>query len=163
MKRRLFLLLPDTGHAEQLGSDLQTVDIKSLDVHAVARGDVRLKGVNDVRRPEDRDTDQLLEWWLWRINLAIFFVAVLTFFAMLIWSPSYWLILPLVIMTGAFIGGFVYVLKMPQTHIDEFRPAIRHGEILMMVDTPASRLADVRRYIQRRHPEAIIGGVGWHA
>lgn len=65
-------------------------------------------------------------------------------------------------MLGTFLAGLFFVLRVPNVHWDEFRTAIEHGEVLVMVDVPVLRLVEINRKVHRRHPEAVTGGVGWH-
>lgn len=163
MMRRLFYLLPDNNQAGKLAIDLEyDAAIKQHNIHAVARDAMQINGVDDVHNMNERDKDAVIEWWGWRINLAVFFIALLVFVVMLLWSPSSWLIIPAVLMVGTFVIGLTFVLRLPNVHVDEFFPAMRHGEILMMVDVTTSQIYDVSRYIRQRHPEAITGGVCWH-
>jgi|GEM_PF-3763302 len=36
-----------------------------------------------------------------------------------------------------------------------------HGEILLMVDVPETRVADIEGRVHRHHPEVAVGGIGW--
>jgi hypothetical protein len=46
--------------------------------------------------------------------------------------------------------------------VDEQRIPLRHGEVVVMVDVPADRVHEVEGMVSRQHPEAGVGGVGWH-
>jgi hypothetical protein len=48
-------------------------------------------------------------------------------------------------------------------HLGEFRDALAHGEVLLMVDVPRGRVSEVEDRVHRHHPEATVGGVGWSA
>ncbi len=162
MMRRLFFLLPDNNQASKLAVELERdAAIKQQDIHAMSRDEAHIDGVADVHNMHEPDKDAIIEWWGWRINLAAFFIALLGFVAML-WSPSWWLIVPASIMAVTFVAGLVFVLRLPQVHSGEFFSALRHGEILMMVDVKPSQVNTVSRYVHRKHPEAVTGGVGWH-
>jgi hypothetical protein len=161
MLRRLYLLLPDPKHAEQVSADLGNSTIKPKQLHAVVQEDIKIRGIDDVHRIGEPDKEYLLEWWLWRINLAVFFIALVAA-TLMIWAPSFWLILPIAIMIGTFSSGFYFVRRIPNVHLNEFSSAVSHGEVVVMVDLPVSQVADIGRYVQRRHPEAVIGGVSWH-
>ena len=50
---------------------------------------------------------------------------------------------------------------MPTTHLDEFHEALRHSELLLMVDVSRDGVEDVEELMRRRHPEAVNGGSGW--
>jgi hypothetical protein len=162
MKRRLYYLLPDGSDAENLVADLNEVAITKQDVHAVAKEELHLKSIGAVHAASENDRDYFVEWFLWRINLALFFVALIAFVALLIWNPGIWLILPLVVMFGTFISGLLFVLRLPNVHLDEFRPALQHGEVLVMVDVPSTEVKRVDQQVHRKHPEVVTGGVCWH-
>lgn len=162
MKRRLYYLLPDTSHAEKLVEDLAEAAILKQDVHAVAKDNLHLNGIDDVHGVTENDRDYFVEWFLWRINLALFFVALIAFFVMLIWSPGVWLLLPIAIMMGTFISGLMFVLRLPNVHLNEFFSAIQHGEVLLMIDVPSSDVEEVDYLVHRKHPEVVSGGVCWH-
>ena len=162
MKRRLYYLLPDTLHAEKLVEDLDNMAVSKQDVHAVVKGELSLNGIDDIHSTTENDQDYFVEWFLWRINLALFFVALVAFVAILVWSPGLLLILPLVIMIGTFASGLIFVLRLPNVHLDEFRPALQHGEVLLMIDVPPSEVESMDHRVHRKHPEVVTGGVCWH-
>ena len=162
MKRRLYYLLPDTLHAEKLLDDLGDTAISRQNVHAVVKDNLRFNNIADVYGSTENDRDYFIEWFLWRINLALFFVALIAFVAILIWSPGVWLILPVAIMLGTFVSGLMFVLRLPNVHLNEFYPALQHGEVLLMIDVPPSDVEEVDHRVHRRHPEVVTGGVCWH-
>lgn len=162
MKRRLYYLLPDSSDVEKLVDDLEGTAISKQAVHAVAKNKLHLNSIDDVHMATENDRDYFVEWFLWRINLALFFVALFAFVAILIWNPGIWLILPLVVMIGTFVSGLLFVLRLPNVHLNEFRPALQHGEVLLMIDVPASDVKRVDQFVHRKHPEVVTGGVCWH-
>jgi hypothetical protein len=70
-------------------------------------------------------------------------------------------LLPVGIMLVAFLAGLGFTSRVPNVHLGEFRDALRHAEILLMVDVPVQQVARVEDRVHRRHPEAAVGGVGW--
>ncbi len=162
MKRRLYYLLPDRSHAEKLIEDLGDSTVPQEDIHAVSKSDQHLKGIENLHSITENDRDYFVEWFLWRINLLIFFAALIAFIAILIWNPSLWLILPLLIMLVAFFSGLMFVQRLPNVHLDEFQPALAHDEILLMVDVPLTDVEKIDYRIHRKHPEVFSGGVCWH-
>lgn len=162
MRRRLFFLLPNNQQAGQLARDLgRDVAVKQKDIHAVVREQETIDGVNTVHGMSETDRYALIDWWGWRIDLGLFFVALLVFVAALIWAPNYWLA-PALLVVGSLAAGLYYIMRIPQDHIRDFISSVSHGEALMMVDVKISQVHDVSRYIHRHHPEALTGGVGWH-
>jgi hypothetical protein len=61
------------------------------------------------------------------------------------------------IMIATFMTG-LRITQVPDSHLDEFRDAIAHGEILRMVETEESP-TPIRA--QRHQPEASTSSVGW--
>ena len=55
------------------------------------------------------------------------------------------------------------LLISPQQGLDEFRDALAHGDILLMVDLPQKRVADIEDRVHHHHPETTLGGVGWES
>ncbi len=162
MRRRLYYLLPDRSHTEDLVEELGVDSVSAEDIHAVTKDKTDIKGIKNIHIAAENDQDYFVEWLLWRINLLIFFSALIAFIVMLIWKPGVWLILPLVFMLGTFISGLMFVIRLPNVHLDEFKPALQHGEVLLMLDVSASDIERVDHRIHRKHPEVITGGVCWH-
>ena len=162
MKRRLYYLLPDARHAEKLVEDLDGMAVSKQDMHAVVKDDQSLNGIDDIHSATENDIDYFIEWFLWRVNLVLFFVALIAFVVILVWSPGMWLMLPLVIMIGTFTSGLIFVLRLPNVHLNEFHPALQHGEVLLMIDVPPSEVESMDYRVHRKHPEVITGGVCWH-
>lgn len=64
-------------------------------------------------------------------------------------------------LAGAGVGAWLSSMigaDVPNTRIREFTSAIEKGEILMMVDVPKARVAEIEEIIVRHHPEAEIEG-----
>ena len=163
MKRRLYYLFPDTDHGQELQRELSSLPISDLSVHAVVHYPKEWQGGGDVHSLNEPDRDFFLEWFLWRVNLVIFFLALLVLVAMLVSLPSWYLLVPIGVMMLSFAIGLVFSLKIPNVHQGEFRGAVSHGEVLMMVDVPSGAVSKVDHHIHRLHPEAVTGGVGWAA
>ena len=70
-------------------------------------------------------------------------------------------VLSFVILALSFIAGALFAMRVPDTHLDEFRGALSHREVLLMVDVPKWRVAEVEEIVYRRHPEVTAGGTGW--
>lgn len=161
MLRRLFFLVPDEPQAATLVADLETAGIAHRHIHAIAgRGQTlsRLPAAT-VRQKHD---------WVWRIeqiwwygNLGLFFAAAAGLVAALLSTHYLWAIVAAVVMAGTLASGAWFSLRVPDTHLAEFRQALAHGEILLMVDVPKARVAGIEDLVRNRHPETVPGGVGW--
>ena len=159
--RRLYFLFPDPEHARSVSKELTRVGVDERQIHAVARDDVDLSALPAATVRQRQDAAGRIEAVAWNSNLALFAAAAVALLASL-FLQSLWLAIgALVVMSATFLGGAWFALRVPDVHLDEFREAIRHGEIVLMVDVPAKRVAEIENLVHRRHPEANVGGVGW--
>lgn len=161
MNRRLYFLIPDRTHALAVVEDLVKNGIDIQHMHAVADRRTRLDGLPHASRRQRRDSASRVENCLWNCNLASFGLAfVATLILPIFIGLSWWLLLPIGIMAANFFAG-LHFISVPNTHLGEFRDALAHGEILLMVDVPEKQVAEVESEIHQHHPEATVGGVGW--
>jgi hypothetical protein len=163
MKRRLYFLLPDAEHARVVVNELEARGIGRNFMHAIAGRGGDVNGLPVASRMQRKDLGARIEHYLWGGNLALFFLALiaLVVFALLPLS-WWWLLLPAGIMLVSFLTGLEFVMHTPNVHLAEFQSAMRHREILLMIDVPAGQVAEVEEMVHRHHPEAITGGVGWN-
>jgi len=108
-----------------------------------------------------QDAGSRLERQAWNGNLVLFFLATVGLLASLAWSSLVGAALSVALMLLTLAGGTLFALRVPDTHLDEFRGVLSHGEVLLMVDVPKRRVAEIEELLYRRHPEATPGGVGW--
>ena len=145
--RRIFFLLPDQEHTKNVVDELTHQGIDQSHLHIISR--------------QGKDSVYTIERLLWAGNMAVFFIALLiTVILIAIELPQY-AILTLGIMFISFILGAFFTIKIPNVHITEFDDALKHGEVLLVVDTKKQQVHDIENIVHRRHPEAITGGVGW--
>lgn len=163
MKRRLYFLLPDTGQSRAVVDDLKVLGITTDAMHTLAKPGVNLGDLPVATRRQRRDSAAKLETILWDGNLALFFIALLTMITMLYMNVAwYWILLAVAVMLVTFAAGVVFTTQVPNVHLSEFQDAMRHGEILLMVDVPVWQVERVEALVHRHHPGAVVGGVGWH-
>lgn len=110
MKRQLYYLIPDIKHAQEVCKDLAGLNIQQDRLNALMNEKAAIEGVNDVHSMHEKDRDLFLERLLWRLNLAVFVIALLVLIAMLVWAPSYYVIIPLVVMTATFLAGRYFTI-----------------------------------------------------
>jgi hypothetical protein len=161
MNRRLYFLLPDRAHTLSVVDELVRETISTRNIHALGDRGTQLNGLPAASLRQTNDAAGHLEHFLWSANLISFVVALGIFIVLLVttgWSP--WLLVPAALMAVNFLAGLRFT-RLPNTHLDEFRDAMAHGEILLMVDVPEQRVAEIEHLIHHHHPEAAVGGVGW--
>ena len=161
MDRRLYFLVPGRVHALSIIEDLSRQGISPARIHTLADKRTRTDGLPQASLRQNNDTGDQLEKILWNGNLISFALAFGCFIFLLITQHlNWWLLLPTSVMAVNFIAGLKFS-NLPSTHLGEFRDALAHGEILLLVDVPENRVNDIERSVHRHHPEAAIGGVGW--
>jgi hypothetical protein len=160
MNLRLFFLFPDREHALRAVNDLGRNGLDTDCIHTLARPGVSLHGLPESNRRQRADAAGRIEFWAWRANLAVFFLAALALALMVFQQAGLWLLLPLMVMVVSFVLGERFT-HIPNTHLDEFRDALEHGEILLMIDTPTQRVDEIEYRMHRHHPEAVPGGSSW--
>lgn len=160
MLRRLFYLFPDETRARRVVNELglKAVDIRRM--HAIARG-VELKTLPRATERQLRDTGFRLERCLWTANLLIFMGALVIFLWMLVKGDIMWSVPALAVMLACLFAGEHFVVRVPRAHLTDFTDELGHGEVLLMIDVPSYRVAEIDEFVHHRHPEAVLGGVGW--
>lgn len=160
MKRRLYFLLPDAATARAAVKDLAWSGFGNRHIHAVARAGVSLEELPEASARQRRDLLHLLERIWWNTNLALFFLALLGLLIGVLSGATIWSLAMLAVLIVTLLLG-VLETALPNVGIDELRDALRHGEVVLLVDVPRSRVADVVSFLHTRHPAAVLGGVSW--
>ena len=163
MYRRLYFLLPSTASAQSLVGQLIQLGIARKRLHTVAGQGADISGLPPASSRQLHDVGASIESWLWESNLAAFFIALISLAVMLMLQvPWPWHVLPLAIMLLDFTLGLYFAIYIPNVHLQEFHQALKHREILLMVDVKISRVAEVEAFVHHHHPEAVVGGSGWN-
>jgi hypothetical protein len=162
MLRRLYFLLPDEAHAKSTVQELLDMGITDHAIHAMTREGIRLEGLPQATDAQRRDLTARIEQVLWYSDLGLFFIALAGFILAAYSDSTLWMIITALIMVATFLLGERFTTLMPKTHLDNFREAMSHGEILLMVDLPFYLVASVDKAIRHHHPEATAGGSCWH-
>jgi hypothetical protein len=160
MKRRLYFLFPDAVQARLAVKDLTWHGVGKRHIHAVARNGVTLEGLPAASQWQRRDLLHLLERIWWNTNLAIFFLALLGLLVGLSSAATAGTAAMLALMVATLVLG-VLETGLPNVSIDQLHDALHHGEVLLLIDVPQARIADVEQLLHARHPTATSGGVSW--
>jgi hypothetical protein len=162
MHQRLYFLLPDRAHTLKVVNELAEQGFDPQQMHTLARKGLSMQGLPTSNYPLRNDFAGRIEFWLWRANLALFFLAAGVLALLIFRDAGFWVMLPLALMVVTFILGERFS-RQPNAHLREFRDALRHGEILLMVDVPRERVNEVEYRVQSRHPEVVVGGSSWNS
>ena len=154
MERRLYFLIPDRAQALAVVDDLVGHGIDIDHMHAIGDQHTRMDGLPGVPARGSRTGTSSVQQLAWNANTVCFAVAVVaTFLAPVFVGLSWWLLLPVAIMAANFLTG-LYLNSTVNKELNEFRDAVAHGEILLVVDVPEPRAHEVEEEIQRHHPAA---------
>lgn len=161
MYRRLFFLFPSLAQTRTAVRELEDLGIDEADIHTFAADGQPLEDLPPATERQQHAVDRQVEKIAWNANLAIFFIALAGFVIAMFSSSIGWAAVMLAIMAVTFGMGYLFSTRIPKVHLDEFRDALHHHEILLTVDVPPRHVPAVEHMVHRFHPEAVDGGVGW--
>ncbi len=154
-------LLPDTDHALAVVNELVQAGVDPEQIHALADSGTYLGELPGASDRQIHDTSRRIEAVLWDGNLVVFGLALGVLVTLLVVGRlDAWLLLPLGVMLASFMAGQRFT-RLPNTHIDELRDALAHGEILLMIDVPETRVEDIGNRVTittRRQPPGVSAG-----
>ncbi len=162
MRRRLYFMVPDAPSAQQIRDALLLARIEDRHIHVMARDGLPLSGLNEASILQKSDFVHGAETGL-AVGGGIGIVAGLV----AVFFPPAGVDLELVTilltaLIGAAFGAWVASMvasSIPNSRLKSFESAIAAGHLLMMVDTPAGRVEDIRRLVASHHPEAMSSGM----
>ncbi len=161
MLRRIYILFPEKHHVETAVGDLKSLNIDIRHMHAIARRGVDLKGLPEASVRQRTDQGAKLEQLFWNLNLMLFALFLGLLVLSLLVGAWGWSVASLLVMLVSCLGGYYFASHIPHAHLEGFRSALRHGEILLLVDVPRWKLHLVDSVIRKDHPEATCDAVGW--
>jgi len=157
MERRLYFLIPDRAQALDVVDDLVRHGIDIEHMHAIGDQRTRMDGLPGASVRGSNAATTRLQQLIWIANTTSFAIAlVATVLVPVFIGASWWLLLPVGIMSANFLTG-LYLNTASNKGLSEFRDIVAHGEILLVVDVPELRATEVEEDIQRHYPEASIG------
>ncbi len=162
MRRRLYFLLPNTESANQMLNDLLLARIEERRVHFLAKPDIALGDLPEANVLQKTDVIHGAE-----MGLAIGAISGVIGGALVLLFPPEGVHLQLgalllAAIVGALFGTWVSSMvasAIPNSRLKSFAAAIERGQVLMMVDVPLYQVAVTRDLVEKRHPEAVSGGV----
>jgi hypothetical protein len=153
----MYLTLPDLASARKLANDLLLARIEDKRMHFLARRGTDLGELHAASYLQKTDAvngafrgmalGALMGVF---VGLAIVFAMDVQLVAVLIGA-----------VVGAFFGAWVSAmlgLQVFNSSLQSFVQDLDQGQILLMLDVPASRYQEVRDIIARTHPEAMDRG-----
>ncbi len=160
--RRIYFLLPDESSCEAIVDELESVDIPLAHLHVIRNyedGESHLPRANVWQRTNLASS--LVKGGL--LGMVAGFIAGLMIMNTPMMGPRPgWETVVAMSLIGAIIGSFLSAMVNGgdfNHQLDTFKNAITHGQVLLMVDVPASQQKMIADMVLEWHPEAHLGTV----
>jgi hypothetical protein len=161
MRRRLYFLLPGVKLAHQVFNELLLARVEERHIHFLASEGTSLGDLPEATLLQKSDA---------RHGVAVGFIvggltgAIAGTFVMffppdgLATGLGAVLILSLLgAIMGIWASGMI-ASDVPNTHLEKFEKDLKHGKILLMVDLPKDRMAEITDAIHKHHPKSVVRG-----
>lgn len=161
MRRRLYFMLPDVSSARSLLDALLLARIEEKHMHFCAKEGTALPDMPEASFLQKTDLVHGVE-----SGMLIGGGAGLLGGILLVLFPPDGIHLQMVTILAAAIGGTVFgawvsgmaAAAIPNSRLAAFQAGIEHGQVLLIVDVPFRRVAEIEELIAQRHPVARFGG-----
>ena len=162
MRKRLYFMLPDVKSARATRDEMLLARIEVRHLHFLGRRGTLPGDLPEASVLQKTDVVHGAE-----LGLVIGGMAGIAVGALLVLMPPEGLSLELVTvlitaLLGALFGAWVSSMagtQIPNSRLNSFHEDIERGKVLMMVDVPITRVAEISRLVAQRHPEAECGGI----
>lgn len=162
MRTRVYWLLPDLASARATMEDLIGSRIERRHLHFFGRSDCDLSDLHAANVLQTSDVICSAEAGL-AVGAAV--GGLLGSVAAVSYpgagEPPQWSLIPLLVLVGALFDAWtssMIGISAPNRRLRRFAAAIEQGRILLAVDVPAARVAELEARLQALHPEARLAG-----
>lgn len=162
MRRRLYYLVPGAPSARRLMDDLLLARIEERHIHFIARPGTAMEGLHEANVLQTTDiVHGAQQGALLGAALGCGTGLALAWFVI---PDGGWQVTAVLgaMVLGALVGGWAASMvgaAIPNSRLKAFSDAIEDGQILLMVDVPEHKVADVQALLGRTHPEATGRGI----
>jgi hypothetical protein len=162
MRRRIYWLLPDLASARRTMNDLLLARIDEGHIHFVAGEGADMTGLHAANLLQTSDVIRAAQLGLvlGAASGAVIGALVALFFPLFGDSPQ-WGIAAVLAIVGAPLGAWMASLigvSVPSHRLKRFQSVIEAGQLLLMVDVPRSRVAEIETLLEAAHPEGHFEG-----
>ncbi len=159
--RRLYFLVPDIDHTRKIVDELLLARVDEKHIHVMAKEGTPLEDLPEARLSQKSDLIPALERGLTLGGITGVIVGLVA-----ITIPPAGVVLGggailASTLAGAGVGAWMATMigvDVPNTRLTMFEEAIKHGEVLMMVDVAKDRVEEIDDLVKRHHPEVEIKG-----
>jgi len=161
MRRRLYFLLPDTESARRTADDLLLARIEDRHMQFLARRGTDLGSLHEANYFQKTDLLHCaaLGFGLGGIGGALLGVVIVAY------PPEgthpQMVAVLIAVVVGAAFGAWsasMAAAAVPNSRLKQFHDDIARGKVLLILDVPFTRVAEIRELVAGRHPEALPGG-----
>jgi hypothetical protein len=162
MRRRLYFTLPDVDCCKQVVTELQAEQISSQHIHVIANENISLDGLpeaNELQKTELVHGAEVGATVGGAAGMLGGLLAVTFPPAGIVLGGGAMMILATTLAAASF-GGIVSALvarDIPNHELDEFQTALAQGHILLILDIPTKKVAEICHVVKQNHPEVNIG------
>jgi hypothetical protein len=162
MRRRIYWLLPDLASARRTMDDLLLARIDESHIHFAAREDADMTGLHPANILQTSDVVRAAQLGLVIGGAAGAVAGVLAvLFFSLTGEAPHWGVAAILAIVGAPIGAWAASMigvSVPSKRLARFEGALEAGQLLLMVDVPRSRVAEIETLLATAHPEGHFEG-----
>lgn len=162
MRRRIYWLIPDLASARQTMDDLLLARIEERHIHFVGSQDAEMRGLHAANVLQTSDLIRSAQLGLIVGGAVGACAGLVAGMFPIVGEPPQWGLAAVLGVLGGAFGAWAASLigiSTPSHRLARFSEAIGRGQLLLMVDVPKSRVAEIERLLQARHPEARFAGV----
>lgn len=163
--RRLYFVFPDINTARTVVDELLLKRVTDQQIHMVAKDGARLDDLPEASLMQKSDFIPAVERGLAYGGVT----GILAGIAAVTFPPAGLALGGGAILAaslagagiGAWLSGMIGV-SVANSRIQQFEKAINAGGILMMVDVPKERMAEINQLVNGQHPNVKVGGTEPH-
>jgi len=161
MRRRLYFVLPDVDSAQRTADDLLLARVEDRHMRFLARRGTELEPLHEAGYLDKTD---MVHGAAVGLGLGAI-IGALAGALVVAYPPEGThpqLVAVLIgLLIGAPLGGWMASMAgaaVPNSRLKQFQADIETGRVLMMVDVPFRRTAEITELVVSRHPEAVPRG-----
>lgn len=165
MRRRLYFMLPNVPSARAMLDELLLARIEERYMHFYAKDGSLPADMPEANFFQKTDLVHGVE-----VGMLIGAASGLFVGAALLLFPPEGIELRTIALLVSALGGALFgswvsgmaAAAIPNSRLKPFMNDIENGQVLLIIDLPLSRVANIEEMIAKRHPEIYFGGVEPH-
>jgi hypothetical protein len=162
MKRRIYWLMPDLVSARRVMHDLVQARVDAAHIHFAGPEGADMRGLHAANVWQTSDLLHAAESGLviGRVMGVVVGLAAALLFPIVGEGPQ-WEVAAVLAVLGGLFGAWsssMIGISIPSPRLTRFQSAIASGQVLLMVDLPRARVADIEALLESAHPEARFAG-----